>query len=115
MASDKHSGDGPRDQQHRRELVTLDEDLGYLWIRAGDYDGGLLDEETVAAVAEVDVASSVDENGRATTVGIRAGRIEVVPGVAELIVRGAFQTLDLSPFRYERIPRNEPFLEEAVI
>lgn len=36
-------------------------------------------------------------------------------GVAELIVQGAFQTLDLSPFRYERIPRNEPFLEEAVI
>lgn len=36
-------------------------------------------------------------------------------GVAERIVHGAFQTLDLSPFRYERIPRNEPFLEEAVI
>lgn len=36
-------------------------------------------------------------------------------GVAELIIHGAFQTLDLSPFRYERIPRNEPFLEEAVI
>lgn len=35
--------------------------------------------------------------------------------VSELIVHGAFQTLDLSPFRYERIPRNEPFLEEAVI
>ena len=36
-------------------------------------------------------------------------------GVAELIIHGAFQTLDLSPFHYERIPRNEPFLEEAVI
>ncbi|MEZ2330160.1 NAD(P)/FAD-dependent oxidoreductase [Mesorhizobium sp. RCC_202] len=35
--------------------------------------------------------------------------------VSELIVHGAFQTLDLSPFRYERVPRNEPFLEEAVI
>ncbi|MDX8491224.1 FAD-dependent oxidoreductase [Mesorhizobium sp. VK22B] len=35
--------------------------------------------------------------------------------VSELIVQGAFQTLDLSPFCYERIPRNEPFLEEAVI
>jgi glycine/D-amino acid oxidase-like deaminating enzyme len=35
--------------------------------------------------------------------------------VSELIVHGAFQTLDLSPFCYERIPRNEPFLEEAVI
>ncbi|RWE32148.1 MAG: FAD-binding oxidoreductase, partial [Mesorhizobium sp.] len=35
--------------------------------------------------------------------------------VSELIVHGTFQTLDLSPFCYERIPRNEPFLEEAVI
>jgi glycine/D-amino acid oxidase-like deaminating enzyme len=35
--------------------------------------------------------------------------------VSELIVHGSFQTLDLSPFHYERIPRNEPFLEEAVI
>ena len=35
--------------------------------------------------------------------------------VSELIVHGAFQTLDLSPFGYERITRNEPFLEEAVI
>ena len=36
-------------------------------------------------------------------------------GVSELIVHGAFRTLDLSPFSYERIERNEPFLEEAVI
>ena len=35
--------------------------------------------------------------------------------VSELIVHGAFQTLDLSPFCYERVERNEPFLEEAVI
>ncbi|CAM5761547.1 FAD-dependent oxidoreductase [Labrys miyagiensis] len=35
--------------------------------------------------------------------------------VSELIVHGAFQTLDLTPFRYERIPANTPFLEEAVI
>jgi glycine/D-amino acid oxidase-like deaminating enzyme len=35
--------------------------------------------------------------------------------VAELIGHGAFQTLDLSAFCYERIERNEPFLEEAVI
>lgn len=35
--------------------------------------------------------------------------------VSELIIHGAFQTLDLTPFRYERVPANEPFLEEAVI
>ncbi len=36
-------------------------------------------------------------------------------GVSELILHGSFQTFDLSPFSYERIERNEPFLEEAVI
>lgn len=35
--------------------------------------------------------------------------------VSELIIHGGFQTLDLSPFSYQRISRNEPFLEEAVI
>lgn len=36
-------------------------------------------------------------------------------GVSELIIYGAFQTLDLSPLSYERIARNEPFMEDAVI
>ncbi|WP_099865538.1 NAD(P)/FAD-dependent oxidoreductase [Pararhizobium haloflavum] len=35
--------------------------------------------------------------------------------VSELILTGRFQTLDLSPMRYERIPLNQPFMEEAVI
>jgi len=35
--------------------------------------------------------------------------------VSELILHGAFRTLDLSRFAYERIPANQPFLEEAVI
>ncbi|MEM8749933.1 MAG: FAD-binding oxidoreductase [Pseudomonadota bacterium] len=36
-------------------------------------------------------------------------------GVSELITHGAFQTLDLSPFGYDRITRGEPFEEKAVI
>ena len=36
-------------------------------------------------------------------------------GVAELIVYGAYQTLDLSEMGYERVPANRPFLEEAII
>lgn len=36
-------------------------------------------------------------------------------GVMELILHGEFRTLDLSPMAYDRIPVNEPFLEEAVI
>lgn len=35
--------------------------------------------------------------------------------VMELIVHGGFRTLDFTPFAYERIPANRPFLEEAVI
>lgn len=36
-------------------------------------------------------------------------------GVAELIVHGSYQTLDLGPLSYERVEKGEPFLEEAVI
>jgi glycine/D-amino acid oxidase-like deaminating enzyme len=36
-------------------------------------------------------------------------------GLAELITYGAFRSLDLSAFSYERIVRGEPFLETAVI
>ena len=36
-------------------------------------------------------------------------------GVSELIVHGRYTTLDLSPLGYDRIARNEPFVEEAVI
>lgn len=36
-------------------------------------------------------------------------------GLAELITHGGFRTLDLTPFSYARILRNEPFCEEAVI
>lgn len=36
-------------------------------------------------------------------------------GMGELLTYGAYQTLDLGPFSYGRIARNEPFLERAVI
>lgn len=36
-------------------------------------------------------------------------------GVAELITYGEYRTLDLSPFGFERIETNTPFLEKAVI
>jgi glycine/D-amino acid oxidase-like deaminating enzyme len=36
-------------------------------------------------------------------------------GVAEWITYGAFRSLDLSEIGYDRVVRNEPFLEKAVI
>ena len=36
-------------------------------------------------------------------------------GVAELIAHGAYRSLDLAPFGYERIEKGEKFLEKAVI
>jgi glycine/D-amino acid oxidase-like deaminating enzyme len=36
-------------------------------------------------------------------------------GTAEWLMHGAYQAMDLSPFAYERIVRNDPILETAVI
>lgn len=36
-------------------------------------------------------------------------------GTAELITYGEYRTLDLSPFNYERIPNNQPYIEKAII
>ncbi len=36
-------------------------------------------------------------------------------GISELIVYGEYRTLDLSPFEYGRLDRNEPLVERAVI
>lgn len=36
-------------------------------------------------------------------------------GTAEWLTFGAFRTLDLTPFRYDRIPEGRPILEKAVI
>lgn len=36
-------------------------------------------------------------------------------GLSELILHGEFRTLDLAPFAYDRLERNEPLVERAVI
>jgi glycine/D-amino acid oxidase-like deaminating enzyme len=36
-------------------------------------------------------------------------------GIAEMIAHGEYRTLDLSCFGYERIVKNEPFIEKAII
>ena len=36
-------------------------------------------------------------------------------GISELLTYGEYRTLDLTPFSYDRIKRNEPLLEKAII
>ena len=36
-------------------------------------------------------------------------------GISELITYGEYRALDLSPFSFDRIQRNEPFNEKAII
>jgi glycine/D-amino acid oxidase-like deaminating enzyme len=36
-------------------------------------------------------------------------------GTAEMLVHGEYRSLDMTPFNYERIAQNEPFIEKAVI
>ncbi len=36
-------------------------------------------------------------------------------GTAEMLVHGRYRTLDLSPFRFERIKENKPIIEKAII
>jgi hypothetical protein len=36
-------------------------------------------------------------------------------GMSELLIYGTYQNLDLSSFSYDRVLKNEPFLEEAII
>ncbi len=79
---------------------------------AGHYDFNTLDHNLVVG-RHPEVTNFIFANGfsgHGLQQGPAAGR-----GVSELIVYGAFRTLDLSEVGYERIVENRPFLEKAVI
>jgi DNA mismatch repair protein MutL len=66
---------------------------------------------SIAAVAEVDVASSTDDSGRASTIGIRAGRVERRgtrgrPRGTTVWVRNLFQPIP-ARLKFTRNPRTE--------
>lgn len=79
---------------------------------AGHYDFNALDHNLIVG-AHPEVTNFIFANGfsgHGLQQGPAAGR-----GVAELIVHGAFRTLDLSEVGYDRIAEGRPFLEKAVI
>ncbi len=81
-----------------------------MWV--GHYDYNTLDQNAiVGAHPEVDNFIFVNGfSGHGLQQSPAFGR-----GVAELITHGAFRSLDLSPFCYERVLKGEKFLEKAVI
>lgn len=79
---------------------------------AGHYDFNTLDHNLIVG-RHPEVTNFVYANGfsgHGLQQGPAAGR-----GVSELIIYGAFRTLDLSEVGYERIAEGRPFLEKAVI
>jgi len=79
---------------------------------AGHYDYNVLDHNLIVG-RHPEVSNFIYANGfsgHGLQQGPAAGR-----GVSELIIYGAFRTLDLSEVGYERILENRPFLEKAVI
>ncbi|WP_166418329.1 NAD(P)/FAD-dependent oxidoreductase [Cochlodiniinecator piscidefendens] len=79
---------------------------------AGHYAFNTLDHNVVAG-PHTEVRNFIFANGFSGH-GLQQSPA-VGRGVAEWITYGAFRSLDLSPIGYDRIVRNEPFLEKAVI
>ena len=79
---------------------------------AGHYDFNSLDHNLIVG-RHPQVTNFVFANGysgHGLQQGPAAGR-----GVAELLIYGAYRTLDLTEVGYERILEGRPFLEKAVI
>ena len=83
---------------------------GRAW--AGHYDMNLFDQNAIIGaapgLANFYLANGFSGHGLQQAPAV--GR-----GLAELIVTGSYQTLDLSPLGYDRIARKEPLLETKVV
>ncbi len=79
---------------------------------AGHYDYNTLDQNAIVG-PHPDIGNFLFLNGfsgHGLQQSPAMGR-----GTAEWLIHGEFRSLDLSPFRYDRIPAGTPYLETAVI
>jgi glycine/D-amino acid oxidase-like deaminating enzyme len=79
---------------------------------AGHYDYNLLDQNAILGV-HGKIRNFIFCNGFSGH-GFQQSPA-VGRGLSELIIYGRYQSLDLSDFGFERIERNEPFVETAII
>ncbi len=79
---------------------------------AGHYDYSTLDQNAIIG-AHSEVRNFIFANGFSGH-GLQESPA-VGRGISELIIFGEYRTLDLTALGYERISRNEPFVENAII
>lgn len=94
------------------QYVPQFDEIGVVTSWGGQYDYNTLDHNLIIGAGS-QVENFLFANGFSGH-GLQQGPA-VGRGLSELITYGEFRTLDLSPLGYDRIERNEPIIEHAVI
>ena len=94
-----------------RYVPQFDE-IGIIASWGGQYDYNTLDHNLIIGPSSA-VENLVFANGFSGH-GLQHGPA-VGRAISELIVDGGYRTIDLSPFGFGRVERNEPIVEDAVI
>jgi glycine/D-amino acid oxidase-like deaminating enzyme len=94
------------------KYVPQFDQIGVVTSWGGQYDYNTLDHNLIIGPSS-QIENFLFANGFSGH-GLQQGPA-VGRGLSELITYGEFRTIDLSPFGYGRIERNEPIVEHAVI
>jgi len=97
---------------HLAERVPLFEAIKVISAWVGHYDYNALDQNAVIG-AHPEVGNFYFANGYSGH-GLQQGAASG-NAIAELVVHGAFRTIDLACFSYDRILNNRPLFEKNVI
>ncbi len=94
------------------KYVPRFDQVGVVTSWGGQYDYNTLDHNLIIGAGS-QVENFLFANGHSGH-GLQQGPA-VGRALSELITLGTFRTIDLTPFGYSRIERNEPIVEHAVI